>query len=95
MVSSSGSGIAIEQGPRGDHHPWRAEPALQPVALHEALLHGIELAVDLQPLDRADAAAAAIAASTVHDFTGSPSMSTTQVPQLLVSQPQWVPVSRN
>ena len=35
----------------------------------------------------------AIAASTVHDFTGSPSSSTTQVPQLLVSQPQWVPVS--
>ena len=38
---------------------------------------------------------AAIAASIVHDFTGSPSTSTTQVPQLLVSQPQWVPVSRN
>jgi hypothetical protein len=35
----------------------------------------------------------AIAASTVHDFTGSPSMSTTHTPQLLVSQPQWVPVS--
>ena len=35
----------------------------------------------------------AIAASTVHDFTGSPSMSTVQAPQLLVSQPQWVPWS--
>ena len=35
----------------------------------------------------------AIAASTVHDFTGSPSIQTTQVPQLLVSQPQWVPVN--
>src|SRR5690242_9657762 len=34
----------------------------------------------------------AIAASTVHDLTGSPSSQTTQVPQLLVSQPQWVPV---
>ena len=34
----------------------------------------------------------AIAASTVHDFTGSPSISTTQAPQLDVSQPQWVPV---
>ena len=30
--------------------------------------------------------------TTVHDFTGSPSIHTTQVPQLLVSQPQWVPV---
>src|SRR6478609_1480618 len=35
----------------------------------------------------------AIAARTVHDLTGSPSSQVTQVPQLLVSQPQWVPVS--
>src|SRR4051812_2100898 len=34
----------------------------------------------------------AIAASTVQDLTGSPSSQTTHVPQLLVSQPQWVPV---
>src|SRR3954451_15351884 len=33
-----------------------------------------------------------IAASTVHDFTGWPSMRTTQAPQFDVSQPQWVPV---
>src|SRR4051812_48442883 len=32
-------------------------------------------------------------ASVVHDFTGLPSMSTTQAPQLDVSQPQCVPVS--
>ena len=31
----------------------------------------------------------------VQDFTGSPSTSTTQVPQLEVSQPQCVPVSPN
>src|SRR5262249_31320202 len=35
----------------------------------------------------------AMAASTVHDFTGSPSSHTAQAPQLLVSQPQWVPVN--
>ena len=35
---------------------------------------------------------AAMTASTVQDLTGSPSISTTQTPQLLVSQPQWVPV---
>ena len=34
----------------------------------------------------------AIAASVVHDLTGSPSISTTQAPQFDVSQPQWVPV---
>ena len=33
-----------------------------------------------------------IAASEVHDFSGLPSISTTQAPQLDVSQPQWVPV---
>src|SRR3954469_19166840 len=33
-----------------------------------------------------------IAARTVHDLTGLPSMSTTQAPQFDVSQPQWVPV---
>ena len=33
-----------------------------------------------------------IAASVVHDFSGLPSISTTQAPQLEVSQPQWVPV---
>src|SRR3954452_736695 len=34
-----------------------------------------------------------MAASVVHDLTGSPSIRTTQAPQLEVSQPQWVPVS--
>src|SRR5918994_7386570 len=33
-----------------------------------------------------------MAASTVHDFTGRPSMWTTQAPQLEVSHPQCVPV---
>ena len=33
-----------------------------------------------------------IAARTVHDFTGAPSICTTQAPQFEVSQPQWVPV---
>src|SRR5664279_2294098 len=37
----------------------------------------------------------AIAASTVQDLTGSPSSCTTQVPQLLVSHPQCVPVNRS
>ena len=37
----------------------------------------------------------AIAASTVQVFTGSSSSQATQVPHCEVSQPQWVPVSRN
>jgi hypothetical protein len=35
----------------------------------------------------------ACTASMVHDFTGRPSTSTVQAPQLVVSQPMWVPVS--
>ena len=52
-----GVGHAIEEGSRGDHHPWGAEPALQPVTAHEAFLHRVEVAVDLKTLHRADAAA--------------------------------------
>ena len=36
----------------------------------------------------------ACTASTVQDFTGTPSSSTVQAPQWVVSQPMWVPVSR-
>ena len=31
----------------------------------------------------------------VQDFTGTPSNSTVQAPQCVVSQPMWVPVNRN
>ncbi len=34
----------------------------------------------------------ACTASTVHDLTGTPSSSTVQAPQWVVSQPMWVPV---
>src|SRR5262249_43627629 len=46
--------VAIEQRPGCQHHPGRAEPALQAVLLHEALLHGVEHTVDLKTLDRPD-----------------------------------------
>ena len=35
----------------------------------------------------------ACTANIVQDFTGVPSSSTVQAPQLVVSQPMWVPVS--
>ena len=34
--------VAVQQPPRGHHHARRAEPALQPVAGREALLHRVE-----------------------------------------------------
>ena len=63
------------------------------MALHEALLHRIELAVDLEALDGADLVAARPSRrAPCNVLTGSSSTHTTQVPQLLVSQPQCVPV---
>ena len=59
----------------------------------EAELNRVELTVELEALDRPDLVPVHIAASVVHDFTGSPSISTTQAPQLEVSHPQCVPVS--
>ena len=59
----------------------------------EALLDRIELAVDLERLDRADLVALGTSRrAIVQDLTGWPSICTTQAPQFEVSQPQWVPV---
>ena len=85
--------VRVEQRAGGEHHARRAEAALQAVLLDEALLHRVELAVALRgPRRCAPRGPSAIAASIVHDFTGSPSTSTTQAPQFDVSQPQCVPV---
>ena len=70
-------GIAVEQRARGQQHPRRAEAALQPVALHEALLDRVEDTVHLEVLDGLRRRGRRpSAASTVHDFTGSPSYRT-------------------
>src|SRR5579884_564549 len=44
-------GVLVQQRLGGHDHPGRAEAALQPVLLPEALLQGMKLAVLLQPLD--------------------------------------------
>ena len=53
-----GSGLLVQQRPRGEHHPRRAEAALEAVLLHEPLLDGIELGALLEVLDRAHRVAA-------------------------------------
>ncbi len=47
-------GIAFEEGDGGHHHAGRAEAALQAMLLEEALLHRMQDAALLQPLDGAD-----------------------------------------
>jgi hypothetical protein len=58
------------------------------------LLNRVERPAGVQALDRLDLWPAAVAASTVHDLTGSPSISTMQVPQFEVSQPQCGPAGQ-
>src|SRR3954469_21931569 len=47
-------GVLIQQPAPGHQHAGGAEAALQRVVLVEALLHGVERAVRLERLDRAD-----------------------------------------
>src|SRR4030095_5529787 len=49
-------GVVIEQPAGGHEHARGAEPALQAMALHEALLERVELAARVQVLDGADGA---------------------------------------
>src|SRR5690606_11013393 len=49
--------VTLQQGNRRHHHARRAEAALEPVLLPEALLHRVEFAVLLKPLDGTDLAA--------------------------------------
>src|SRR5262249_57602960 len=50
-------GILLQQRGRRHHHARCAEATLQPVLLEEALLHGAQLTVALQPLNGAYPAA--------------------------------------
>ncbi len=47
-------GVGVQQRPDGHHHPRRAEAALERVQLVEALLHRVQLPVDLERLHGAD-----------------------------------------
>ena len=59
----------------------------------ERLLDRVQRAAVDQPSTVWTSRPSAWTASTVHDFTGVPSSRTVQAPQLVVSQPMWVPVS--
>ena len=73
--------------------PGRAEPALEAVLVPERLLERVERRPAGHPLDRLDLEPSAETASIVHDLADTPSTTTVHAPQLLVSQPMWVPVS--
>ena len=63
------------------------------MVLVERLLHRVQGLAVGEALDGGDRVApSAWAASTVHDFTDSPSSSTVHAPHDVVSQPTFVPV---
>ena len=56
-LASGGALHPVQEPASHEHHPRRAEAALQAVLLHEALLHGVERAVLLEVLHGADGVA--------------------------------------
>ena len=89
--SSDGRGVVGEQRRAGQHHARRAEAALQPVLLLERRLDRMELPACSSPSTVVTSRPSACTPNIVHDFTGWPSSSTVQAPQLVVSQPTCVP----
>ena len=85
--------VALEELPRGQNHAGRAETALQAVGLAEGFLQRMQPALGRQALDGGDLGAVGLNGEQgVQDLTAWPSTTTVQAPQLLVSQPTWVPV---
>src|SRR5262249_19675703 len=50
-------GVLLQQGGAREHHPWRAEAALEAVLLVEALLNRVQLGTVREALDRLHLAA--------------------------------------
>jgi hypothetical protein len=76
----------FQQGVRREEHPGCAVATLQAMLIPEALLQRMQFSAFREPL--------AWAANIEQDFTARvPSITTTQQPQLDVSQPTCVPVN--
>src|SRR6266540_2761180 len=84
--------VLLEQGRRHQQHRRGAEAALQAVLLLEAVLHGWSWPSLARPSTVVTSRPSACTAKKVQDLIGVPSSSTVQAPQLVVSQPTWVPV---
>src|SRR4051794_7833023 len=89
---SSGSGLRSSSARAVSIIPGVQNPHCRPCSSMKPCCTGSRVPFCAIPSTVRTSCPSAMAASTVHDFTGCPSIRTTQVPQLLVSQPQWVPV---
>src|SRR3954454_4107861 len=93
MVSSEGSGSLSRSARAVMSIPGVQKPHCRPWHCMKPCWTGSRTPSCSSPSTVRTSCPPAIAARTVQVFTGSPSSQATQVPQLLVSQPQWVPVS--
>src|SRR3954471_8144949 len=89
---SSGCGLRSSRARAVSIIPGVQKPHCSPCSSMKPCCTGSSVPPSARPSTVRTSCPAVIAASWVQDFTGSPSTSTTQVPQLLVSHPQWVPV---
>src|SRR3954471_7384547 len=89
---SSGSGVRSSRARAVSIIPGVQNPHCRPCSSIKPCWTGSRVPLRARPSTVRISCPSVIAASTVQDLTGSPSMRTTQMPQLLVSQPQCVPV---
>src|SRR5437763_14091365 len=93
MSSSDGFGWSATKAWPTSIIPGVQNPHCSPCFSLNACWIGLSEPLVLSPSTVLTDRPSACTASIVHDFTGLPSNSTVQAPQLLVSQPTWVPVS--
>src|SRR4051812_43034357 len=92
MVSGEGSGSRSSSARLVMSIPGVQNPHCRPWQVTNPSCTGSSSGPWARPSTVSTDAPSAITASTVQDFTGTPSRRTTQAPQFVVSQPQCVPV---
>ena len=93
ISSSEGAGLLSSSAVPTSIIPGVQNPHCRPCSWWKPSWIGLSLPPWARPSTVVIRRPSAIGASSVHDFTGRPSRSTVQAPQLLVSQPMWVPVN--
>src|SRR5215469_8895500 len=95
MSSSVGSGLRASSALAAIIMPGVQKPHCRPCSSVKPSCSGCSSLAAASPSTVSISWPSAWTANIVHDLTGVPSTSTVHAPQLLVSQPVWVPVSRS
>ncbi len=92
ISASLGSGVRASRAVAVIIMPGVQKPHCRPCSWKKPSCTGCSTPPCSSPSTVATAAPSACTASSVHDLAGTPSTSTVQAPQLVVSQPMCVPV---